>query len=128
MMGRKKVNTTQEKDPQYLFFKILSGVLNIDKWTEAFPDVPWTYLYRDSVEIMQSQWKDVDKWNKSMEPLDTLVCARNYHNPIQLPMTMEILESKQIASVDQLSLTEYCAVHLVSGMETYNGTRKVSHV
>jgi hypothetical protein len=123
MMGRKSIHTSQllqkKKDPHYLFFKIQSiGVMNIDKFTEAFPDVPWMYLYRDSVEIMQSHWKDTSKQRNP-----TPVCARNFNNPRQPPTTLQILDSKPITDVTELTKKEYCAAHLVRIKQWNRNTR-----
>jgi len=106
MMGR----TLRAEQPQYLFFKIQSiGVMNIDKFTAAFPDTPWVFLYRDSVEVMQSHLKGMDKkWTfRTRSP----VCARNFHSVYQPPTTQQLIESKK-KSMEDMSGVEYCAAHL----------------
>jgi hypothetical protein len=103
------------KPMDHLFFKIQSiGVMAIDKFTEAFPDVPWVFVYRDSVEIMQSHLKGADSWTGAGH---MPVCARNYRLSNQPATTALLLEEKGIKSPEELSVTQYCAAHLVSGRE-----------
>jgi hypothetical protein len=100
MMGR----TTRKERPQYVFYKIQSiGAMNMDKFTEAFPTTPWVFLYRDSVEVMQSH---IGK--NSQKP----VCARSQGSYNQPHTTQQIVENKKMKMAD-LSQTEYCAAHLV---------------
>jgi hypothetical protein len=106
MMGR----TKETEQPQYVFYKIQSiGSMNIDKFTGAFPRVPWIFLYRDSVEVMQSHvsGREDAVVNGKMTP----VCARNYGRKIQPPTTLQVIEKAGVL-LDQMNPLQYCAAHL----------------
>mmetsp|Transcript_28796 Transcript_28796/g.44264 ORF Transcript_28796/g.44264 Transcript_28796/m.44264 type:complete len:473 (-) Transcript_28796:337-1755(-) len=120
------------KPLDYLFFKIQSiGTMAIDKFTEAFPDVPWVFVYRDSVEIMQSHMKGVTAdadggWMGG--GAHTPVCARNYRMPTQPATTALLLQEKGFQSPEELSITQYCAAHLgalsLSALQEHKRTGK----
>ena len=122
MMGR----TVRKEKPQYVFYKIQSiGVMNIDKFTEAFPSVPWVYLYRDSVEVMQSHVGVTGKIAASGRRKP--VCARNYGGKYQPPTTLQLIERKR-KDINELTLVEYCAAHLaglsLSAIQEYERTKR----
>ncbi|KAL7565915.1 hypothetical protein ACA910_021499 [Epithemia clementina (nom. ined.)] len=72
MMGR----LTRPQRPQYVFYKIQSiGARYIHLLSEALPNVPWAFVFRDSVEILMSHFKDYqwtaqkhEKYNKISKP------------------------------------------------------------
>lgn len=100
MMGR----TTRVERPQFLFYKFQSiGTHHIQTFTKAFPDTPWVFMYRDSIEVMQSHLK-----KGNTHP----VCARDLGNEIQPEITKEIIEYKG-KHVQEMTIPEYCAAHLV---------------
>ena len=105
IMGR----TIRKERPQYVFYKIQSiGTMNIDKFTEAFPDTPWVFFYRDSVEVMQSHMKGLGSvWSLSDR---TPVCARNFEKSYQPQTTQKIIQTKD---KEEISKMDYCAAHLV---------------
>ena len=76
----------------------------------AFPEVPWVFVYRDTVEIMQSHWKGM-----TIQTRGTPVCARNYdiapkHQPAT---TLQVIKDAPTRkSVGDLNKVEYCAAHL----------------
>ena len=114
LMGR------SAKRMDYLFFKIQSiGAMNIDKFTAAFPNVPWVFVYRDSVEIMQSHLgKHGDGGLLSVVGGggggggQTPVCARNYRASKQPATTSLLLQQHNVQEPSELSIAQYCAAHL----------------
>jgi hypothetical protein len=108
LMGR----TIRVDRPQYVFYKIQSiGTMAMHKFTMAFPNVPWVFLYRDSVEVMMSHLKSKKKIDKGHVP----VCGRNYNLSMerQPRQTQKILQ-KHGKRPQDMALTEYCAVHLAA--------------
>jgi len=104
--------TVRKERPQYVFYKISSiGSLFVDKFTEAFPNVPWMYLYRDTVEVMQSHLAPASVGG-IVRSRDRPVCLRQQAQPIQPAPTVQIAQSKQ-RDPASLSREEYCATHLV---------------
>eukprot|EP00980_Cylindrotheca_fusiformis_P026949 scaffold18138_cov128-Cylindrotheca_fusiformis.AAC.15 len=104
LLGR----TLRVDRPQYVFYKIPSiGTMDINKFTMAFPETPWVYLYRNSVEIMSSHFSHKKK--KERYP----VCARNFELPMsQQPRTTQEILKKHGKTMDSIDVTEYCAAHL----------------
>jgi hypothetical protein len=104
--------TLRKERPQYVFYKISSlGSMFVDSFTTAFPTVPWTYLYRDTVEVMQSHFvpSTVGGITRSR---DRPVCLRLQSNDPQPSLTVQIANSKE-RDPTTLSNEEYCAAHLV---------------
>ncbi len=106
--------TVRKERPQYVFYKISSlGTMFIHSFTNAFPTVPWMYLYRDTVEVMQSHF--VRKDGSAVTNRDRPVCLRlqTVSNANHQPATtIQIANSKQRDPMT-LSKEEYCATHLV---------------
>lgn len=106
--------TVRKERPQYVFYKISSlGTMYIDSFTTAFPTVPWMYLYRDTVEVMQSHL--VNSKGGLGFNRERPVCLRlqNVANANHQPATtLQIANSHQR---DPMTMTkeEYCATHLV---------------
>ena len=109
MMGR---TLKPELPKQFVFYKIQSvGVHNIHAFTMAMPDIPWVFLYRDSIEVMQSHLsKGQLKW--SWKSGQAPVCGRYFGNKNQSPFTKMVAQSKG-KKVADLTQAEYCASHLV---------------
>lgn len=110
LMGR----TLRVDRPQHVFYKIQSiGTMDIDKFTEVFPKTPWVYLYRDSVEVMMSHFKNeqtIKKKSKKRLP----VCARGYAKPMnRQPRTTQKILQKHGKTMKNIDVPEYCAAHLV---------------
>jgi len=103
--------TVRKERPQYVFYKISSiGSLSIDSFTAAFPSVPWTYLYRDTVEVMQSHfYKGGSTLSLSRS---TPVCLRSKRNRFQSHLMNEIT-NKVGTKPEDLTDEEFCAAHLV---------------
>jgi hypothetical protein len=105
MMGR----TTRVERPQFLFYKFQSiGTHHIQTFAEAFPDTPWVFLYRDSIEVMQSHLQESKRANKKGNP----VCARGFGSERQPEITKELIQYKG-KQVQDVTIPEYCAAHLV---------------
>lgn len=98
-------------DLEYVFYKSNSGGLYIDKFTSAFPDAPWVYMFRDSHEVMQSHWKVPEADLTAQQQEEEVKCARLYRNPHQPPTTRTVL-ARVNRQYHELSRTEYCAAHL----------------
>lgn len=115
--NKKKKTSGQDQERQYhVFYKIQSiGVMNIDKFTSAFPTTPWVYMYRDTVEVMQSHWGKSSSSSILTSMVDKRrrpVCARNFGNRRQPSTTLQVIQWKVDKSVEELDAIEYCAAHL----------------
>jgi len=119
MMGRRPMVQAggNEKNPgqeYHVFYKIQSiGVMNIDKFTSAFPTTPWVYLYRDTVEVMQSH---LGASKGGLDKRHRPVCARNFGNKHQPLTTLQVIQSKSAdthtVGLDDMDMIDYCAAHL----------------
>ena len=99
MMGR-----TDDPSEEHLFFKIQSiGTRFIDVFTEAFPETPYIFVYRDPVQVMMSHLD-----HAHMEQSN---CVRPRSNP---PKIVVDLVEQHGRSVTDLSHEEYCAAHLAT--------------
>jgi hypothetical protein len=105
LLGR----TARQDNIDYVFFKSNSGGMFIDKFTAALPNTPWTFMYRDSVEVLQSHWKLPEE---QMDPTKDVPCARHYANPKQPPAILEVLAERNVTHTNQITKTQYCAAHL----------------
>ena len=110
LMGR----TLRVDRPQHVFYKIQSiGTMDIDKFTAVFPNTPWVYLYRDSVEVMMSHFKDSQTLKKKGK-MRLPVCARNYVKPMnRQPRTTQKILQKHDKTMEDIEVADYCAAHLV---------------
>lgn len=97
MMGR----TNDEKE-QNLFFKIQSiGTKFTSVVQEAFPEVPWIFVYRDPVQVMMSHLKNGPT---------SANCVRQLSIP---PTKMNsILKEKGLDNAMRLTPEQQCALHL----------------
>lgn len=98
LMGRS--NNPNEKR---VFYKLQAKpVKQIQLWTQAAPEAPWMFVYRDLVEVMMSYSKSKSKYEK---------CNRRRNNPDQF--VRDILK-KSGRSAKSLSDEELCAADLTS--------------
>jgi len=67
-------------------------------------------MYRDPTDIMKSHWKIPEHEWGPHDDYD-IPCARQYRNPVQPAPTRHVLRAANVTH-DQLTRTEYCAVHL----------------
>lgn len=89
-----------------LFFKIQSlGTRSLPLWQAAFPEIPWTFIYRDPVQVLMSQLKQGPARAN---------CARFQRSPTQPAVLHELVGGRGTRFLQSLSPTEYCAVHLAS--------------
>ena len=101
LMGRRPASSGNPKQ-YYQFYKIQSvGTMYIDRFTEAFPDTPWIFLYRDSVEVLQSHFEGTGE-----------ACTRYYYsNQKQFPSTQQVIDDARL-TMESITLLQYCAAHL----------------
>lgn len=98
---------------QRQFFKVSSvGTKSIDIFREAFPDVPWIFVYRNPVQTMMSHMDPA----KGKRGIQRAVCLRSITSP---PADLRKIVSKAGRDVKSLSNEEFCAAHLVSKMTCY---------
>ena len=71
---------------------------------KAFPDMPWIFVYRDSVEVMMSYLNTHGALSNCMKNRRAL--SKLYHKLAH--------ERFGIDEWDQLSVEQRCALHLVS--------------
>lgn len=120
MMGRRPPPKKDDVDPT-LFFKIQSvGVFSINKFTTAFPDVPWVFVYRNTVEIMQSLLRQGQKTTPK-------VCTRYRGLGLnRQPATTKQVIKKSGKKFENLTTVEYCAAHLgglsMAALQEYDQT------
>ena len=101
LMGRRPASSGDPKQ-YYQFYKIQSvGTMYIDRFTEALPDTPWIFLYRDSVEVLQSHVEGTGE-----------ACTRYYYsNREQFPSTQQVIDDARL-TMESITLLQYCAAHL----------------
>jgi len=96
LMGR-----TNDPNEQHLFFKIQSiGTKAIHVFLEAFPDVPWIFVYREPVQIMMSQLA---------HGVESANCVHQLRDVPQ--KTIDAMEEEG-KDLDSLTPVEKCALHL----------------
>ncbi|EGD76785.1 hypothetical protein PTSG_08136 [Salpingoeca rosetta] len=84
-----------------LFFKFQSVNANaIPLYTEAFPEVPWMFVYRDPVEVMASHFK------QKVPAGAKVPCLRAKNSPT--PLHRRYIRSKNPSD------EEFCAAHLAT--------------
>ena len=99
LMGR-----TGDPNERKLFFKMQSmGSKYVAVVTEAFPDVPWIFVYRDPIQIMMSQLK---------RRISNANCVRHWNRSVAPKGAYDFLASIGREAGD-LSPVERCALHLV---------------
>mmetsp|Transcript_51324 Transcript_51324/g.59976 ORF Transcript_51324/g.59976 Transcript_51324/m.59976 type:complete len:457 (-) Transcript_51324:954-2324(-) len=113
MMGR-----TQDSKETALFFKIQSaGAAGIPVFQKAFPDVPWIFVYRDSVEVMMSYLNTHGVLSNCMK--SSRAPSKLYHKLAH--------ERFGINDWEQLSVEQRCALHLAALCEAAAASMKHSH-
>jgi hypothetical protein len=111
------MSRTQASHETHVFFKIQSiGTHAISLWRQAFPDVPWVFVYRDPVEVLVSHLKH------GGDEAKRAACLRSRPNPT--PRLIHLVEEMQqqhhstesitSKTVDELSNVEFCAAHLAT--------------
>jgi hypothetical protein len=94
--------SSQEERVFFKFQSITTKFLGI--FQEAFPHVPWMFIYRDPVQVMMSHVKDTNDISKA-------ICTRTQHHP---PRDVQAIAHAHDSSASDLSPEEYCAVHLAA--------------
>lgn len=114
MMGRIR---PRRQGLQRVFYKLgATGALSIDAITQAVPDTPWMYVYRDPTEVMMSHFKNYQKGKPLSEDFSP-VCIRQIENEYQHPLLEGIVQAKG-RTIESLSKEEYCAAHLAALCES----------
>eukprot|EP01083_Nonionella_stella_P264438 897080_1 len=101
LMGR-----TDDEEEENLFFKIQSiGSKSIHLFTEAYPETPWIYVYREPVQVMMSHLKQGGSRAN---------CVRQLNKSDVSEEVMRRLREDKGSSdpLDELSSEEECALHL----------------
>ncbi len=84
----------------HFFIKFSSSMVNnMDLVLKAFPETPWTFIYRDPVEVM------VSNLNKPNGP-----CVRSIHHAP--PAVQRVLGSANAREASRVGEENYCAAHL----------------
>jgi hypothetical protein len=103
LMGR-----SSDPREKRVFYKVQSvGVRSMARLVDLV-QVPWIFIYRNSLEVMMSHFKDATIRNKA-------VCLRGRNQPHPLVKELAKSHNREISS---LSNAEYCAVHLVRSIGT----------
>ncbi|KAL7535514.1 hypothetical protein ACHAXR_008034 [Thalassiosira sp. AJA248-18] len=111
MMGR-----TASPKEKHMFFKVSSiGSKRIDVMIEAFPSVPWIFVYRDPVQTMMSHLDPAKLAKKVRGGGSPAVCLRSKKHP---PGEIVQLAHDHGSMVSGLSNEEFCAAHLASLCES----------
>jgi hypothetical protein len=98
LMGR-----SSDPREKRVFYKVQSvGVRSMARLVKLV-QVPWIFIYRNSLEVMMSHFKDATIRNKA-------VCLRGRNQPHPLVQEIAAAHGRKLSS---LSNAEYCAVHLV---------------
>ena len=107
---------TNSPDEVNLFFKVSSiGSKKINVMREAFPTVPWIFVYREPVQTMMSHL-DPAKVQAKKSGRIKAVCTRARSYP---PKDLRDLVAQEgIYDMDKLSDQEFCAAHLASLCES----------
>jgi hypothetical protein len=102
LMGR-----THDLNEERVFFKIQSvGTRAISVFQQAYPQVPWMFVYRDPVQVLMSQLAQGSK---------NANCVRGRQQPAN---AITELVAREGFRVQSLSNVEYCAAHLASLTES----------
>jgi hypothetical protein len=97
LMGR-----SDDPAEENLFFKFQSTTTrNMHVFRTAFPSTPWIFLYREPVEVMQSQLEF---------QTSSANCVRNYKNS---PM-IKLMARRMRVKLKNLQDEEICAIHLAT--------------
>ena len=112
MMGR-----TSNPEEERLFFKLLPGsILGVPAVKQAYPDVPWAFIYRDPVHVMVSNLRDKHSDN-APGPYCTGLKPHKYQSEY-----IQDLVFSAGKSMEDLTHEEYCAAYLVRTLQYTRGT------
>jgi hypothetical protein len=101
------MSRTNDPAEERVFFKFQSATtLNIQIFQEAFPDVPWLFVYRDPVQVMMSHVRD---------GLERANCVRQRNRPSQ---SVAQLAAKKDMHASTMEAEYFCAAHLATLTES----------
>ena len=110
MMGR-----TSNPEEERMFFKLLPGsILGVGAVKQAFPDVPWAFIYRDPVHVMVSNLRD-RKSDNAPGPYCTGFKKQKYQSEYIQDLVLSAGKN-----VEDLTHEEYCAAYLVGSQTLSN--------
>ena len=76
---------------------------------QAFPDVPWAFIYRDPLHVMVSNLRDA-KTDNAPGPYCTGLKRQKYQSEYIQDLVLRVPGKR----VEDLTREEYCAAYLVS--------------
>lgn len=114
LMGR----ITRPAKPQFVFYKMQPvAVRYLPLFTKAMPDIPWVFLFRNSVEILMSHFTNYQK-GQSVAPMETHpTCLLDYGMKKQHPLMQEVMdyytnERTLAKNISSLTREQYCALYV----------------
>jgi hypothetical protein len=114
------MSRTRNEHEQSVFFKIQSiGTRQLSVWTEAYPETPWFFLFREPTEVLASQLKQGPHYANCVRPQRS--ASANAVASIK-----DLMNRYEVDNVQDLSPTEYCALHLAT--LTHTAVRMLSDV
>lgn len=98
------MSRSASKEETHVFFKIQSiGVYHIPAFARIFPNVPWIYVYRDSIEVLASQLKH------KLDDTSYAACLRSKKRPDKVIHELAEHHGKKVSD---LTNVEFCAAHV----------------
>lgn len=114
MMGR-----TSNPEEERLFFKLLpASILGVGAIKQAFPDVPWAFIYRDPVHVMVSNLRE-RKSDYGPGPY----CTGYKKHQHQSEFIQDLVLSSGKA-IEELTQEQYCAAYLVCFPILFDSSKK----
>jgi len=112
LMGR----VTRPEKPQYVYYKIQSiGARYISQFRNAMPRTPWAFVFRDSVEVLMSHFKNYQKGQPISAVGPRPVCLRSYGKPPeQQHALLHQMAQSHNRTISSWSKEEFCAAHLAT--------------
>ncbi|CAB9510574.1 Inherit from bactNOG: aspartyl asparaginyl beta-hydroxylase [Seminavis robusta] len=136
MMGRTQRGDIFHPDHN-VFYKLQPAAVHYIPLLETSlsQPVPWMYLYRDNVHVMQSHFQGsvIDPTSEETNFLGVKKapkCLDGYRSTAEQPPVLTQLVARQGRTVQSLSAEEYCAAYLASlsesAMQHYHTAQKQS--
>lgn len=122
------LSRTNDPYETHVFYKIQSvGSTNIPIFREAFPNVPFIFLYRDPIQVLMSHL-DISSSNKPLKArisnrknVSYAVCLRSKYNPsdeFQQLLKQKIKNKPLREDIHSISNENICAAHLATICQT----------
>mmetsp|Transcript_15551 Transcript_15551/g.43643 ORF Transcript_15551/g.43643 Transcript_15551/m.43643 type:complete len:541 (-) Transcript_15551:157-1779(-) len=109
------MSRSNDPNEERVFFKFQSAMttLAISSFHEAFPEVPWFFIYRNPVQVLMSHAKNGALEAGGGMHAGHAVCLRSRSNPSEYMRSM-LSETFNVEDSMSLTLAEYCAAHLAT--------------